>query len=107
MSSQCSVIAWPDLPSPRRKSGAWTSSPHKITAVSTFNRMNEGQPELGDVQDNHRDPSSGCIVEKYRLDHARKDLGHMNVHDLWDHLWEADASLQRLSLDEQIIGELM
>lgn len=31
----------------------------------------------------------------------------MDAHDLRDHLREVDARLQRLSLDEQIVGELV
>ena len=31
----------------------------------------------------------------------------MNAHDLRDHLWEVDARLQGLGLDEQVVGELV
>lgn len=46
-------------------------------------------------------------MEQDGLDHAGEDLGHMNAHNLRDHLWEVDTGLQRLSLDEQIVGELV
>lgn len=51
--------------------------------------------------------SLGRVVEQDGLNHAREDLGHMDAHDLRDHLREVDARLQRLSLDEQIVGELV
>lgn len=46
-------------------------------------------------------------MEQDGLDHAGENLGHVDTHDLRNHLWEADAILQRLSLHEKIIGELM
>lgn len=46
-------------------------------------------------------------MEQDGFNHAREDLGHMDAHDLRDHLREVDARLQRLSLDEQIVGELV
>ena len=46
-------------------------------------------------------------MEKDGLDHAREDLGHMDADNLRDHFWEVDAHLQGLSLDEEIIGELV
>lgn len=60
-----------------------------------------------DTQDNHRDSSLGRVVEKDGPDHAREDLGHMDAHNLRDHLWEVDVRLQRPSVDEQIVGELV
>ena len=60
-----------------------------------------------DLKGNHSDSSLGGIVEKYGLDHAWEDLGHVNAHNLWDHLWKVDPRLQGLGLDEQIIGELV
>lgn len=51
--------------------------------------------------------SLGCIVEKDGFHHAGEDLGHMNAHNLRDHLWEVDMCVQGLSLDEQVIGELV
>lgn len=51
--------------------------------------------------------SLGRVVEQDGLNHAREDFGHMDAHDLRDHLREVDARLQRLSLDEQLVGELV
>lgn len=49
----------------------------------------------------------GVVVEQDGFDQAGQDLGHVNAHNLRDHLWEVDARLQGLSLDEQVIGELV
>lgn len=49
----------------------------------------------------------GRVVEKDGLDHARQNLRHVNADDLRDHLREVDAHLQGLSLDEEVVGELM
>lgn len=48
-----------------------------------------------------------CVVEQDGFDHAREDLGHVGAHDLRDHLGEADARLQRLRPDKQVVGELV
>lgn len=49
----------------------------------------------------------GRVVEEDGLDHAWEDLGHMDADNLRDHLGEVDTRLQGLSLDEEIIGELV
>lgn len=46
-------------------------------------------------------------MEKDGLDHPREDFGHVDAHNLRDHLWEADMHMHGLSLDEQIVGELV
>lgn len=46
-------------------------------------------------------------MEQDGLDHAREDLRHVNADDLGDHLREVDAHLQGLSLDEEVVGELV
>ena len=61
----------------------------------------------GDTRHAVRGASSGRVVKKDGLDHARENLGHVDAHDLRDHLWEVDVRLQGLSLDEQIVGELV
>lgn len=60
-----------------------------------------------DKRDDPRDSSLGRVVEKDGLDHAGQDLGHVDAHDLRDHLREVDAGLQGLGLDEEIVGELV
>lgn len=54
-------------------------------AVSRFTRngTTTGHSRLSsDTQTNPRDSSLGCVVEQDGLDHAREDLGHVNVHNL-------------------------
>lgn len=46
-------------------------------------------------------------MEKDGLDHAGEDLGHVDADNLGDHLWEVDPRLEGLSLQEQIISELV
>lgn len=46
-------------------------------------------------------------MKKDGFDHAGEDLGYVNAHNLRDHLWEIDVSLQSLCLYEQIVGELV
>lgn len=96
-----------------RKRWAWTCSTHKI---KNFRYPSEALPEIAkitghqsstDNQEIQREWSSVRAVEEDGLDHTWEDLGHMNAHDLRDHLWEVHACLQRLSLYKQIIGELV
>lgn len=61
------------------------------------------RPRFSDLMDE----PLGRVVEKDGLDHARQDLRHVNADDLRDHLREVDAHLQGLSLDEEVVSELM
>lgn len=70
--------------------------------------LNGCLPELKwHTHDSHRDSSSVCTVKKNGFDHTGEDLGHVNAHDLRDHLREVDLHLQSLRLYEQIVGELV
>lgn len=62
---------------------------------------------LSGTHDSHRDSSSVCTVKKNGFDHTGEDLGHVNAHDLRDHLREVDLRLQSLRLYEQVVGELV
>ena len=61
-------------------------------------------------------PEAGVVVgggvlarfmEQNGFDHAREDLGNVDAHYLRDHLGEADTVLQRLRLNEEVVGELV
>lgn len=62
---------------------------------------------LSGTHNSHRDPSSVSTMKKNGFDHAGEDLGHVNAHNLRDHLREVDVRLQSLCLYEQIVGELV